>query len=259
MRPRDDLSLVLRLLEKSYGKRPWRTWGDPVSVLVATILSQNTSDTNSSAGYRQLRRRFRTWDAVAAAPVEEIEKCIRICGLSRMKAPRIRAILRAIRLRGTGVPPVESPARPKKDRRAVRPTDTKRISLDFLRRATPQAATEYLRSFPGVGPKTAACVLLFSLRMPVFPVDTHIERIAKRLGLVPARATAEEVQEDLTPRIPPRRRYAMHVLLIEHGRRTCRARRPRCPWCPLLAFCPHGRKRQSAPAARRSPQARARG
>ena len=213
---------ILRLLERAYGKRPWRQWGDPVSVLVETILSQNTSDANSSAGYRQLRRRFRSWPAVAAAPVGEIEKCIRVSGLSRIKAPRIQGILRRIR------------------------QDRGKISLDFLRRMTPADATNYLCSFKGIGPKTAACTLLFSLQMPVFPVDTHILRIAKRLGLVPARATAEDVQETLTPRIPPARRYSMHVLLIEHGRRTCRARSPRCPWCPLLPICPHGRKRAQA-------------
>jgi endonuclease III len=209
---------ILPLLESAYGRRPWRQWGDPVSVLVETILSQNTSDANSSAGYRQLRRRFRSWQAVAAAPVGEIEKCIRVSGLSRVKAPRIQGILRRIR------------------------RDRGRISLDFLRRMTPPDATEYLRSFKGIGPKTAACTLLFSLKMPVFPVDTHILRIAKRLGLVPARSSAEDVQEALTPRIPPERRYSMHVLLIEHGRRTCRARSPRCPWCPLLPICPYGRK-----------------
>jgi endonuclease-3 len=213
---------VLRLLQRAYGNRPWRQWGDPVSILVETVLSQNTSDVNSSAGYRQLRRRFRSWGAVAGAPVAEVEKCIRVSGLSRIKAPRIQAILRRIR------------------------RDRGRLSLEFLRHKGPQAATEYLRSFPGVGPKTAACVLLFSLRKAVFPVDTHILRIGKRLGWLAPSASAQKAQEALTPLIPPRRRYAMHVLLIEHGRKTCRARSPRCSWCPLLALCPQ------APAERKA-------
>jgi endonuclease III len=210
---------ILRLLEGAYGKRPWKTWGDPVSIMVETILSQNTSNANSSAGYRQLRRRFRSWPAVASAPVEEVEKCIRVSGLSRIKAPRIQQILQRLR------------------------QDRGRIDLGFLGEMSPQAATEYLRSFKGIGPKTAACTLLFSLKMPVFPVDTHILRIAQRLGLVTARASAEQAQETLAPWIPPRSRYAMHVLLVEHGRRTCRARSPRCEWCPLLSLCPFGKRR----------------
>lgn len=227
-----DIEQVLHLLERAYGRRPWKQWGDPVSVLVETILSQNTSDVNSSSGYRQLRRRFRSWNAVADAPVGEIEKCIRISGLSRIKAPRIRDLLRQLRDdhgRWRGRPALASGAR---------------INLDFLRDLDAPAATEYLRRFRGIGPKTAACVLLFSLKMPVFPVDTHILRIVQRLGWLPARASAERVQEVLTPRIPPGKRYAMHVLLIEHGRKTCRARSPRCPWCLLLPICPFGRKQQ---------------
>jgi endonuclease-3 len=219
--PIPDLARILRLLERAYGRRPWKTWGDPVSILVETILSQNTSNVNSSAGYRQLRRRFRSWEAVASAPVAEIERCIRVSGLSRIKAPRIRQILRQIR----------------DERRRGR------ISLDFLGRMDPAAAFEYLRGFKGVGPKTAACTLLFSLKMPVFPVDTHILRIGKRLGLLSARASAEKAQEALTPLIAPAHRYATHVLLVEHGRRTCRARNPRCDWCPLLPLCPFGKKR----------------
>ena len=215
---RQKLRDALRLLRRAYGRRRRTCWGRAVDVLVETILSQNTSDVNSSAGYRQLRRQFRTWGAVADAPVGEIERCIRISGLSRIKAPRIREVLRQVREAHGG------------------------ISLDFLRGRKASEALAYLRQFKGVGAKTASCVLLFSFGMPIFPVDTHIHRIAIRLSLVGRRATAEKVQEVLTPLIAPRDRYEMHVLLITHGRETCRARNPRCPWCDLIDLCPHGQR-----------------
>ena len=233
MAPRSDrrrIKRILSLLERAYGPRRWRRWGSGVDMLVATILSQNTSGANSHNGYRQLRRRFRSWSRVADAPVGEIAKSIRVCGLSRVKAPRIRTILRRIR------------------------DEHGRVSLEFLRDLTPEEACEYLMSFDGVGAKTAGCVMLFAFGRPVFPVDTHIRRIAVRLGLAPARATAEAVQEHLTPLIAPGDRYALHVLLIEHGRRTCRARGPKCQWCDLSALCPDGRRRLGRAGAPRSPR-----
>ena len=209
-------ALILRKLEAVYGRPVWKRWGSGVSVLVETILSQNTSSANSTAGYRQLRRRFGKWEQVAAAPIEEIERCIRVSGLSRLKAPRIRQILRQIR------------------------SEQGRISLEFLAEREPAEAYEYLRQFSGVGPKTANCVLLFAFMMSVFPVDTHIHRIARRLGMVPDGATEEQTQDALTPHIAPADRYALHILLIEHGRKVCRARRPRCGECRLLLQCPTG-------------------
>ena len=208
------LKAVLKRLEKAYKRPIWKCWGDTVSVLVDTILSQNTNNANSNAGYRQLRRRFRTWVAVANAPTAEVARCIRISGLSNIKAPRIQSILRQVRnARG-------------------------KIDLAFLADMPPAKAYEYLMQFNGVGPKTANCVLLFSLGMPVFPVDTHIHRIAKRLGLIPARATAEKCQDILTPLIAPADRYAMHILLIRLGRDICHARNPQCEWCCLDDLCP---------------------
>ena len=195
------LQEVLILLSAAFGRPRWKCWGRALDVLVETILSQNTSNANSSAGYRQLRRRFRTWNAVADAPTGEVEECIRVSGLSRIKAPRIQKILRQIR----------------DQRRHANP------SLEILRDMDVEQADRYLQSFDGVGPKTAACVLLFSFHMPIFPVDTHIHRIAIRLGLVPAKASADDVQRLLTPMIAPGDRYAMHILLIAHGRKTCRA------------------------------------
>jgi endonuclease-3 len=210
---------VLRRLRRAYGERPWPVGDDPVGCLVATILSQNTSRQNSTAGFRRLRRRFGSWSAVADAPVARIEACIRVAGLSRVKAPRIRTILRQIRRRAG------------------------RVSLAFLRRLPPAEARRVLTGFEGVGPKTAACVLLFALNVPVFPVDTHVLRIARRLGWVGPKATPERTEQVLTPRIRPADRYALHVLLIAHGRQTCRARGPRCRPCALLSLCPDGRRR----------------
>ena len=207
------------MLQAAYGPREWRCWGGGVSVLVETILSQNTNNANSHAGYRYLWRRFRSWNRIADAPVEEVERQIRISGLSRIKAPRIVEILRRIR------------------------QDRGKIDLQFLRDWPVEKAYEYLMRFKGVGNKTASCVLLFSFGMPIFPVDTHIHRIALRLGLIGPRHTPDDAQEILTPWIRPADRYAMHILLIEHGRKICHACSPQCHWCCLLEQCPFGQAR----------------
>ena len=217
-RDRRALQRILSLLRQTYGPRTPRIWGDCVGVLVDTILSQNTSAANSAAGYRQLRRRFRSWNQVADAPVEEVERHIRVSGLSRIKAPRIQAILRQIR------------------------SERGKIDLQFLAQMEEDAAYDHLRRFAGVGPKTAHCTLLFAFGMAMFPVDTHIHRIAIRLGLVDQRTTAEQVSALLKPLIPPEDRYEMHVLLIEHGRKTCRAMSPKCDVCALLKMCPTGKR-----------------
>ena len=183
-------------------------------MLVDTILSQNTSAANSDAGFRQLRRRFSSWKQVAEAPVEEVERHIRVSGLSRIKAPRIQAILRQIR------------------------ADAGKYDLQFLAEWEPQRAFEYLTKFNGIGPKTAYCILMFAFGMKVFPVDTHIHRIAIRLGLIDPKTSAEHACEQLTPAIAPDNRYEMHVLLITHGRRTCRAINPQCRECVLSIYVP---------------------
>ena len=216
------MSKILARLRRAYGARRWTCWGKGVDVLVGTILSQNTNDKNSDAGYRQLRRQFRSWNQVADARVDDIERHIRVSGLSKQKAPRIQAILRHIK------------------------SDRGRIDLQFLKDADEQTAYEYLRKFKGVGPKTANCVMLFAFGHAVFPVDTHIHRIARRLGLIPPRATAEQAHDLLKPMIPPRDRYEMHVLLIEHGRKTCRAVNPKCERCVLLEMCPYGNARSES-------------
>jgi len=250
---------LLHALRRMHGGVTWRCWGNPVDVLVETILSQNTSNANSQAGYKQLRRRFRTWAAVADAPVEEVAQAIRVSGLSNIKAPRIQSILRQIREanvarasrprnRSIGhdpmiAKPVRTPdAGGTPTKHAGKMPAPRAISLEHLRDLPPREAWRRLMEFNGVGPKTAACVLLFSFGMPIFPVDTHIVRIAVRLGLVPPRTGAEKCQDLLEPRIPPGDRYEMHVLLITHGRKTCRAISPKCEWCDLIDECPDGQK-----------------
>jgi endonuclease-3 len=169
-----------------------------------------------------LRRQFPTWQQVADAPVEEVERWIRVAGLSRMKAPRIQAILRQVR------------------------EERGRITLEFLKRMEPAEAAVYLRKFHGIGPKTVACLLLFAFGMEVFPVDTHIHRIARRLHWIGPKVSAEKAHEILEPAIPPTNRYEMHVLLIEHGRKTCKAINPACERCALLELCAYGRARLKA-------------
>jgi endonuclease III len=213
---------MLELLEATYGRRPWRCWGRGVSVLVETILSQHTSGVNCHAGYRRLRRRFPKWEQVARAPEAQVEECIRVCGLSRIKAPRIQQILRRIN------------------------DDRGRIDLQFLADWPPRRAMDYLLAFPGVGPKTARCVLLFAFGMPVFPVDTHIHRMARRIGLIPPTADVDDAHELLLPLVPRGKHYALHVLMIEHGRKVCRAGRPRCEKCRLRRLCAFGRRRAGA-------------
>lgn len=218
MTAKRPIKRVLTRLRHAYGQRDWQPSGKAVDALVGTILSQNTSGANSSAGYKRLRERFGSWSAVADAPVGQIEKCIRVSGLSRIKAPRIRKILRDIR-----------------DERG-------RVSLAFLGRMSPRDACDYLMQFDGVGPKTANCVLLFALGMAVFPVDTHVARIACRLGWTSPGTSAERTGEILTPLIAPADRYALHVLLIAHGRQTCRARNPKCDPCALADLCAYARQ-----------------
>jgi len=206
---------LVRRLEKVYGPRVWRrrrTSG--LDQLVATVLSQNTNDANSSEAFRRLRKALPTWEAVRAAPVGRIERAIRVGGLARTKARRIKRILDIIHERYG------------------------RLSLEFLAGAPLQQARAALADLPGVGPKTVGCVLMFGFGRPVLPVDTHVHRVSTRLGLIPAGTSAERAHELLQARAPDRLVYAFHVLLIEHGRRTCRARKPACAGCVLADRCP---------------------
>lgn len=187
---------------------------DPLAELILTVLSQNTADTNSGRAFVQLMRRYPSWAAIADAPIEDVIATIQGGGLAQQKAPRIQAILRAVREREGD------------------------FDIGFLAGLPMEEARAWLRALPGVGPKTTACVLLFALGRPAMPVDTHVERVAKRLGLIPEKATSEQAHELLEALVDPNDYYRFHMLLIKHGRRLCAARRPLCERCPLEPECP---------------------
>ena len=211
---RARLRQVARRLRRAYGAPPAPRRLPPLDELVLTILSQNTNDTNRDRAFAELRHRLPEWDDVADAPLPVIELAIRSGGLAPTKAPRIRAVLRSLRDRGIAL-----------DDRALR-----RIRHDRL--------YELLVALPGVGPKTAACVLLFSLDRPYFPVDTHVHRVAVRLGLVPRKANAIQVQAQLQAALVAADMYEVHLNLIRHGRHVCVALRPICSQCVLNDLCP---------------------
>lgn len=187
---------------------------DPLDELVLTILSQSTSDANCYRGWEALRGRYHDWEAVLAAPEGELEETIRSAGLARQKSATILSVLRRMR------------------------DEWGRPSLEHLEAMDDREATVYLTSFKGVGVKTAACVLCFSMGRDVIPVDTHVHRIALRLGLVPEKTSAVGTHKLLNEIVPPDLRYELHVLLVGHGRTVCMARRPRCGECVVSDRCP---------------------
>jgi endonuclease-3 len=208
------LEKVIELLEQEYGPREWQPGEEAVDVLIGTVLSQNTSDANSRRAFGSLKATFDNWEAVAYAPVEHIAQAIKSGGLSRVKAVRIKQILAKIE------------------------EEQGRINLDFLRSMDMTEAGDYLLRLPGVGQKTASCVLLFALGKPSLPVDTHVFRLAKRLGLIDSKVSIDTAHDLLQEQIPPTKVYQFHLHLIEHGRRLCHARQPRCNECVLKEICP---------------------
>ena len=217
-------AVIQRWLEQEYGPRPWRPHREPLAELILTILSQHTSDVNSGRAFEELRRAFPTWEAVRDAPTAAVAAAIRSGGLAEVKAPRIQAILRRIEEeRGS-------------------------FDLGFLRQMPLAEAKDWLRSLPGVGPKTAACVLLFSLGKPAMPVDTHVLRVASRLGLIGPRVGPEEAESILESIVPPEHIYDFHLNLIAHGRRVCKAQRPRHEVCGLRDWCDFYAREQSQEA-----------
>ena len=210
---------VLNLLAPEYGPLIWKQRNDPVAQLVAAILSQHTSDVNTGRAFRRLLATFGSLEAVAQAEVGAIAGCIQSGGLAQIKAPRIKAVLNHI-LEHRGV-----------------------LDLGFLQEFPLAEAKAWLTALPGVGPKTAAVVLCFSLGMPAMPVDTHVYRVAKRLGLIGDRVSADRAHGLLEAMVPPEDVYRFHMYLITHGRRVCKAQRPLCESCVLLDGCPTGRER----------------
>ncbi|MDQ4005868.1 MAG: endonuclease III [Actinomycetota bacterium] len=205
---------IRRRLRKAYGPLDPGRRLDPLEELVMTILSQNTSDVNSGRAYESLRTRFPSWERLAAARPREVEAAIRAGGLAKVKAPRILAVLREIRRREGG------------------------FDLSWMEDASGEDIEAYLTSLPGVGPKTVAVEMAFSLGRPALPVDTHVHRVATRLGFIPPGMPAHKAHLALAELVPPKMRIEMHVGLINHGRAICKAGRPRCEECPLNDLCP---------------------
>jgi endonuclease III len=205
---------IIARLRADYGEPEWRPHGDATAELVLTLLSQNTSDSNSGRAFSRLLQRFPDWQSVIEAPLPEVEDAIRPGGLAPTKAPRLQAMLAEVKSRTGG------------------------FDLSFLADMPVEEAREWLRTLPAVGPKTAACVLLFGLGMPGLPVDTHVFRVAVRLGLVEEKMGPDKAQTFLEALVPPQDHFGFHILLIRHGRHCCSARSPNCGACPLQADCP---------------------
>ena len=215
--PEKRLRQAADILDAFYGRPVLSPRYPPVDELVFTVLSQNTADVNTERTFASLKARFPDWTSARDASADEIEEAIALGGLAHTKAPRIKRILEALSER------------------------TGRPDLTELDGMTDAAAVDYLVSLPGVGPKTAACVLLFALERPVMPVDTHVHRVARRLGIIGDKVTAEQAHPLLTQLAGPDdpvQVYAVHVDLVRHGRRICHARRPACGECPLAPLCP---------------------
>jgi len=204
---------IIENLEATYGRPRLRPDRDPLETLVETILSQSTNDLNRDRAFTHLKKRFGSWEEVRRARAGSIAKAIKVGGLANIKSVRMKKILNEIKNR------VGS------------------LDLSFLKRAPIEDAKQFLTSLEGVGPKTAACVLLFSCRRPVFPADTHILRVTRRLGLIPPKCSDERAHEILGRIIPANKCSSAHINLIRLGRQVCRPKNPQCEECCLLEYC----------------------
>ena len=208
----NKVSKIITLLEREYGTPEFDSFDDPLDELIVTLLSQNTTWKNCRRAFDNLKRRFKTWDRVRKAKKEEITDAIKCGGLGKVKGGRIKSLLDFLYRR------------------------RKSLSLNFLKRMGTGEALEFLSGLKGVGPKTGACVLLFSLKRPVLPVDTHILRVSKRLGLIYSQANLVKAHELLGRIVPENRVLSFHINLIQHGRRICRPRNPKCDECVLKSL-----------------------
>jgi endonuclease III len=202
---------IRKRLAEVYGLPVMAPHGDGIGELILTVLSQSTNDRNRDVAYLRLRDRFPTWEAVRDAPVDEIEEAIRPGGISKVKSVRIKAILEAI---------------------------GDQLDLGWMRDAPVEESREYLVALPGVGRKTAACVLLFAYGLREVPVDTHVSRVGGRLAILPVKGPFEKLHDEMLRISPPGSELELHVNLLRHGRRTCHAQRPACARCDLRRMCP---------------------
>ena len=210
---RDKLRAVHQRLVETYGRLTVAPTGDPLDELIGTILSQTTSDVNSGRTYQQLRAMYPSWEELLDTSDDELYEVIKPAGLGRIKAPRIKNTLREV-LRRRG-----------------------ELSLDFLEHLPLEESKRWLTSLDGIGPKTAACVLLFALGKPALPVDTHVHRVSRRLGLIGPKVSADAAHALLEAALPPEHVYEFHIDMIRHGRRVCHAQRPECGRCVLRDLC----------------------
>jgi endonuclease III len=211
---------IRKRLAEVYGLPVMAPHGDGIGELILTVLSQSTNDRNRDVAYLRLRDRFPTWEAVRDAPVDEIEEAIRPGGISKVKSVRIKAILEAI----AGHTPPKAVGRP--------------LDLGWMQDAPVEESRDYLVALPGVGRKTAACVLLFAYGLREVPVDTHVSRVGGRLAILPVKGPFEKLHDEMLRISPPGSELELHVNLLRHGRRTCHAQRPACARCDLRRMCP---------------------
>ena len=212
---KEKIDRIRQRLITAFGEPVWRTPLPPVDELVSTILSQNTNDVNRDAAFESLKAAFPDWDAVIAAEESDVVEAIRIAGLANQKGPRIQQALHEIADHTGG-----------------------EITLDFLQEMDLEEARAWLTGMKGVGPKTAAIVLLFAMGIPAFPVDTHIYRVSGRLGIRPVGLSVEKTHAYLEARIPEAYFYDLHLNIIRLGREICGARKWYCARCPLEDLCP---------------------
>lgn len=220
-RAREKVVQIAKRLEERFGTLKWHSHGDPLDILILTILSQNTNDQNRDRAYKSLKEQFPTYESIVRAPTAQVAEAIKVGGLHHQKAKRIQEILRRI----------------KRERGAY--------DLSYLKDLSTEEAVHELLKFDGVGKKTAGVVLTFSLNKPYFPVDTHIHRITQRLGLVKKNQDPHDVMNEL---VPDRLKYQLHLHLIWHGRQTCKARKPLCEQCVLADVCSYPKRSRRSTA-----------
>jgi len=210
---------IVQNLENTFGEPQPPPKSDALAMLIGVILSQATTDVNSRRTYQNLRKRFKNWENVLAAENGEVAEAIKLGGLANQKTKVIKDLLQKL-----------------KETRST-------LSLKFIEKMPDEEARDFLQNFRGIGPKTVACTLLFACHKEVFPLDTHIFRVVKRMGILPERVTDTKAHRFLDELVPKGKFYSLHVNLIRLGRKICRPREPLCEQCPLIEYCDYGLKR----------------
>lgn len=219
IREEKPFRFIVQNLESTFGEPKLSRKSDPLAMLINIILSQATSDVNSQRTFKNLKEKFVDWEAVLAADESEIADAIRLGGLANQKAKVIKNLLAQIK------------------------ETHGKLSLKFVEKMSNDAARDFLNAFRGVGPKTVACTLLFASHKEVFPLDTHIFRILKRMGILPEKITDGGAHKLLDELVPKGKFYSLHVNLIRLGKQICRPREPLCEQCPLIEYCDYGLNR----------------